>query len=95
MVFNEKVYISLKLNDLTLEHEEFRIFLNSFLEKNPTCIVLDFSDIEVISSVSLGVLVSFANRVRSLGINVETVNVSNRLKQILKLVSLDRVFGTL
>ncbi|PJZ52272.1 anti-anti-sigma factor [Leptospira adleri] len=95
MVFNEKVYISLKLNDLTLEHEEFRNYLNSFLEKNPTCVVLDFSNIEVISSVALGVLVSFANRVRSLGVDVETVNVSNRLKQILKLVSLDRVFGAL
>ncbi|WP_338063564.1 STAS domain-containing protein [Leptospira adleri] len=78
-----------------MEHEEFRNYLNSFLEKNPTCVVLDFSNIEVISSVALGVLVSFANRVRSLGVDVETVNVSNRLKQILKLVSLDRVFGAL
>ncbi|RHX87011.1 STAS domain-containing protein [Leptospira stimsonii] len=95
MVFNEKVYISLKLNDLTLEHEELRNYLNSFLKENPTCIVLDFSNIEVISSVALGVLLSFVNRVRSLGIDVETVHVSHRLKQILKLVSLDRVFGAL
>ncbi|PJZ55639.1 anti-sigma factor antagonist [Leptospira barantonii] len=95
MVFNEKVTISLKLNDLTMEYEDLRNYLNSHLEKNPTGIVLDFSQIEVISSVALGILVGFTNRVRGLGIEVEVENVSPRLKQILRLVSLDRVFGSI
>ncbi|RHX80967.1 anti-sigma factor antagonist [Leptospira yasudae] len=95
MVFNEKVTISLKLNDLTMEYEDLRNYLNSYLETNPTSVVLDFSQIEVISSVALGTLVGFTNRVRGLGIAVEAINVSPRLKQILRLVSLDRVFGSL
>ncbi|WP_244284646.1 STAS domain-containing protein [Leptospira barantonii] len=56
---------------------------------------MDFSQIEVISSVALGILVGFTNRVRGLGIEVEVENVSPRLKQILRLVSLDRVFGSI
>ncbi|TGK24885.1 anti-sigma factor antagonist [Leptospira yasudae] len=95
MVFNEKVTISLKLNDLTMEYEDLRNYLNSYLETNPTSVVLDFTQIEVISSVALGTLVGFTNRVRGLGIAVEAINVSPRLKQILRLVSLDRVFGSL
>ncbi|MBW0435920.1 STAS domain-containing protein [Leptospira yasudae] len=95
MVFNEKVTISLKLNDLTMEYEDLRNYLNSYLETNPTSVVLDFSQIEVISSVALGTLVGFTNRVRGLGIAVEAINVSPRLRQILRLVSLDRVFGSL
>ncbi|MCG6167034.1 STAS domain-containing protein [Leptospira sp. FAT2] len=87
--------ISLKLNDLTMEYEDLRNYLNSYLETNPTSVVLDFSQIEVISSVALGTLVGFTNRVRGLGIAVEAINVSPRLKQILRLVSLDRVFGSL
>ncbi|WP_240009098.1 STAS domain-containing protein [Leptospira yasudae] len=78
-----------------MEYEDLRNYLNSYLETNPTSVVLDFSQIEVISSVALGTLVGFTNRVRGLGIAVEAINVSPRLKQILRLVSLDRVFGSL
>ncbi|XDD51067.1 STAS domain-containing protein [Leptospira sp. WS92.C1] len=95
MVFNEKVYVTLKLKALTTDHEELRKYLNSFLEKKTSCIVLDFAEIDVITSVVLGVLVGFSNRVRSFGIEVEIINISTRLKQILRLVSLDRVFGFL
>ncbi|WP_225913709.1 STAS domain-containing protein [Leptospira yasudae] len=78
-----------------MEYEDLRNYLNSYLETNPTSVVLDFSQIEVISSVALGTLVGFTNRVRGLGIAVEAINVSPRLRQILRLVSLDRVFGSL
>ncbi|WP_246836118.1 STAS domain-containing protein [Leptospira yasudae] len=78
-----------------MEYEDLRNYLNSYLETNPTSVVLDFTQIEVISSVALGTLVGFTNRVRGLGIAVEAINVSPRLKQILRLVSLDRVFGSL
>ncbi|TGK34474.1 anti-sigma factor antagonist [Leptospira gomenensis] len=95
MVFNEKVYVSMKLKDFAMDHDEFRNYLNSHLEKNPSCVVLDFAEVEAVTSVALGVLVGFSNRLRALGIELESVNVSDRLKQILRLVSLDRAFGPL
>ncbi len=75
------------------DHENLRAYLNSHLEGGPVSVLLDLSDVQVLTSVALGSLVAFANRLRGQGSTLETINVSEKLLEIIKLVSLDQALG--
>ncbi|TGJ99044.1 anti-sigma factor antagonist [Leptospira langatensis] len=75
------------------DHEALRTYLNSHLEGSPNSVILDLDEVQVLTSVALGSLVAFANRLRGMGISLETINVSSKLLEIIKLVSLDQSLG--
>ncbi|TGK06387.1 anti-sigma factor antagonist [Leptospira fletcheri] len=89
----ERVVISLNYEVLNGDHEDLRAFLNSHLEGSPSLVVLDLQEVQVLTSIALGALVAFANRLRSQGTRLETVNVSPKLLEIIKIVSLDQTLG--
>ncbi|EPG76309.1 STAS domain protein [Leptospira fainei serovar Hurstbridge str. BUT 6] len=88
-----KIVITLNYEVLNADHEDLRAFLNSHLEGSPTHVVLDLKEVQVLTSIALGALVAFANRLRSQGMKLETINVSPKLLEIIKLVSLDQALG--
>ncbi|TGK08064.1 anti-sigma factor antagonist [Leptospira semungkisensis] len=75
------------------DHEALRTYLNSYLEGNPSSVILDLDEVQVLTSVALGSLVAFANRLTVQGVSLETINVSPKLLEIIKLVSLDQSLG--
>ncbi|WP_232218523.1 STAS domain-containing protein [Leptospira wolffii] len=89
----EPILIQVNYDILNGDHEDLRAFLNSHLEGNPSSVILDLSDIQVLTSVALGSLVAFANRLKGQGISLETINVGDKLLEIIKLVALDQALG--
>lgn len=90
---SEPILIQVNYEILNGDHEDLRAYLNSYLEGNPRSVVLDLGEVQVLTSVALGSLVAFANRLRSQGIALETINVSDKLLEIIKLVALDQALG--
>nr|WP_245915539.1 STAS domain-containing protein [Leptospira johnsonii] len=90
---SEPMLIKVDYEILNGDHETLRAYLNSHIEGNPASVILDLDEVQVLTSVALGTLVAFANRLRGQGVLLETINVSPKLLEIIKLVSLDQALG--
>ncbi|PJZ69341.1 anti-anti-sigma factor [Leptospira perolatii] len=87
------VVIKLNYEILNEDHESLRNYLNSYILENPKSVTLDLKEVQILTSIALGALVAFANRLKGQGIPLETINVSSKLQEIIKLVSLDQILG--
>lgn len=88
-----EITIKLDFDMVNGDRNVLRQYLNSFLEKKPSKVLIDLSDINVITSVSLGIIVSFANRLRTDDIDLETIHVTPKLYQTIRLIALDKILG--
>ncbi len=71
---------------------KFESELETFLSSNrPKKVVLDFSNIENISSSGIRVIVNFYKRLKSYGGSVNIYNASSSIEKIFKLVEIDSI----
>lgn len=66
--------------------------VQSFLDKVNQAQVLDFRELDYISSAGLGVLLSTQKRLMTLGCGLRFVNVNKHIRDIFRFSGFDRIF---
>lgn len=59
---------------------------------NKDCII-DFKDLQYISSAGLGALIHTYNRLHNSGASIRLINMSSHIKEVFKISALDKVFN--
>ena len=64
----------------------------AFLDSVPEATVLDFTDLDYISSAGLGVLLIVQKRVMKLGEVLRIINVNNHIHDVFRFSGFDKIF---
>lgn len=64
----------------------------AYLDRYSESIVLDFRELEYISSAGLGVLVATLKRLNDLGKGIRIVNAGNHIKDLFRYSGLNKIF---
>lgn len=71
---------------------EFSAGLHEFAENGGLCVVVDLSNVELMNSSGLGMLVSGLTSMRKYGGTLKLAIVPNKIEHLLKITRLDTVF---
>lgn len=66
--------------------------VNNVLESITENCVIDFKDLEYISSAGLGLLVKTYTKLRGLGKSIELINLNKHVSEVFRYAGLDKVF---
>lgn len=76
----------------TATSPEYEEMVNELIDKGNYNLVMDFSDVEFLSSSGLRILVTTRKRLREMGGDVILANPSQRAKDSLEIAGLDELF---
>lgn len=74
--------------DATVLHEK----LHSLLDEGVKKVILDLEKVEWINSSGLGILISAMTTMRSSGGNLKLSNIPDRIRNLLSITKLDKIF---
>ena len=71
---------------------DFKLKLNEMIEQGHVNMIIDLTDVDLVDSSGLGVLVSSLKRIGNRG-EVKLCNLKDAVRSVFELTRLDRVFG--
>lgn len=83
-----------ELSKIEQSEELLEVIVDRLVEDNPKYMILDFSNVNFISTMAINMLLVLLKRMRFRGGDLGVCGVNDQIAQLFKLMQLDRLFST-